>query len=204
MEIYFDAYDVTDQRKRRAKLSHLGGKQLQRVYDNLPDGDKIPLVATKVNWYDIAVEKLDAYFEPGRQYILERCRLRKIKQERNERFSHFVMRIRQQLSDCGLEKYSVEVKEVLTEIFVIDTIVEGCVSDELRRRILQKDRSLSEIVEMGAMMEGVEQQIRDIGTLKSPDTTEKGFSSEVGTKYEEQDVVREPKYNVQSQFFETQ
>ncbi|XP_062557585.1 uncharacterized protein LOC134222456 [Armigeres subalbatus] len=175
LEIYFDAYDVSDQRKMRAKLLHLGGKQLQRVYENLPDNNKIPLVSTKENWYDVAVEKLDAYFEPGRQYILERCRLRKIKQEKNERFSHFVMRIRQQLSDCGFEKYSSEVKDVLTELFVIDTIVEGCLSDELRRRILQNDRSLSEIVEMGAMMEGVEQQIKDIGSLNSTDTTEKVF-----------------------------
>lgn len=175
LEIYFEAYDVTDQRKMRAKLLHFDGQQLQRVYENLPDSDKIPLVAIKTNCYDIAVDKLDAYFEPGRQYILERCRMRNIKQEQNERFSHFVMRIRQQLSDCGLEKYSAEVKEVLTEIFMIDTIVEGCSSDELRRRILQKDRLLSEIVEMGAMMEGVEQQIKDIGTLKTPDTAEKIF-----------------------------
>ncbi|XP_055644332.1 uncharacterized protein LOC129780284 [Toxorhynchites rutilus septentrionalis] len=171
LEIYFDAYDITDQRKMRATLLHLGGQQLQRVYESLPDSDKLPIVATKANWYDVAIEKLDAYFEPGRQYILERCRLRSIKQERNERFSHFVMRIRQQLSDCGFEKYSAEIKEVLTVIFIIDTIIEGCVSDELRRRILQKDRSLSEIIEMGAMMEGIEQQIKDIDKLKTQNHT---------------------------------
>ena len=55
----------------RAKLFHFGGKQLQRVYENLPDIDKLPLVSTQSNWYDFAVAKLDEYFEPGRQYILE-------------------------------------------------------------------------------------------------------------------------------------
>lgn len=170
LEIYFEAYDVTDQRKMRAKLLHFGGKQLQRVFDSLPEKDKIPTVATTANWYDLAVDKLDQYFEPGRQYILERCRLRKIKQESNERFSHFVLRIRQHLADCGLDKYGADIREVLTEIFIIDVIVEGCASDELRRRILQKDRSLPEIEELGAMMEGVDQQIKDLGMMKTPDS----------------------------------
>lgn len=169
LEIYFVAYDVTDQRKMRALLLHFGGKQLQCVFDSLPEKDKLPIVATTANWYDVAVSKLDQYFEPGRQYILERCRLRKIKQESGERFSHFVLRIRQHLANCGLEKYGAEVKEVLSEIFMIDVIVEGCASDELQRRILQKDRSLAEIEELGAMMEGVNQQIKDLGMMKTPE-----------------------------------
>ncbi|KXJ68118.1 hypothetical protein RP20_CCG005609 [Aedes albopictus] len=149
----------------RAKLLHFGGKQLQRVYENLPDADKLPLISTNPNWYDYAVAKLDEYFEPGRQYILERCRLRKMRQEKNERFAHFVLRIRQQLGDCGLEKYTADVREVLTEIYVIDVIVEGCASEELRRRILQKDITLAEVESMGAMMEGVEQQVNDFTSL---------------------------------------
>lgn len=165
LEIYFEAYDVSDQKKMRAKLLHFGGKQLQRVYENLPDADKLPLVSTKSNWYDHAIAKLDEYFEPGRQYILERCRLRKMRQEKNERFAHFVLRIRQQLGDCGLEKYAADVREVLTEIYVIDVIVEGCASEELRRRILQKDITLAEVESMGAMMEGVEQQVNDFTCL---------------------------------------
>ncbi|XP_062538768.1 uncharacterized protein K02A2.6-like [Armigeres subalbatus] len=165
LEIYFDAYDIADQRKMRAKLLHFGGKQLQRVYENLPDVDKLPIVSIKANWYDVAVSKLDEYFEPGRQYILERSRLRKIRQEKNERFTHFVLRIRQQLADCGLEKYSPEAREVLTEIFMIYIIVEGCISEELRRRILQRDATLAEVEAMGAMMEGVEQQMSDLTSI---------------------------------------
>lgn len=71
LEIYFEAYDITDQKKMRAKLLHFGGKQLQQVYESLPDVDKLPLISTKPNWYDVAVSKLDDFFEPGRQYILE-------------------------------------------------------------------------------------------------------------------------------------
>ncbi|XP_055591180.1 uncharacterized protein LOC129743226 [Uranotaenia lowii] len=179
LEVYFEAFDVVDQRKMKALLLHFGGRQLQKVFGNLPDVDKIPLVATKVNWYDLAISKLDDYFEPGRQYILERCRLRKMKQAKNERFSHFMMRIRQQLADCGLEKFSTEVREILTEIFLTDAIVEGCESEELRRRILQKDRSLAELEELGAMMEGVEQQMKDISSLNPNESNiEKVFKVE--------------------------
>ncbi|XP_062557808.1 uncharacterized protein LOC134222664 [Armigeres subalbatus] len=167
LEIYFEAFSISDQKVMRAKLLHFGGKQLQRVYANLPDVDKLPLVSTQQNWYDVAIEKFDEFFEPGRQYILERCRLRKIRQEKNERFAHFVMRIRQQLADCGLERYAVDVRSVLTEIFVVDIIVEGCASEELRRRILQKDVTLAEVEEMGSMMEGVEQQVKDLSSLTS-------------------------------------
>lgn len=167
LQIYFEAYGISDQKVMRAKLLHFGGKQLQRVYENLPNVNKIPLVSTQDNWYDVAVGKFDEFFEPGRQFILERCRLRKIRQEKNERFAHFVMRIRQQLADCGLEKYSTEVRSVLTEIFMVDIIVEGCASEELRRRILQRDATLAEVEEIGSMMEGVEQQVKDLSSLKA-------------------------------------
>ncbi|XP_055612924.1 uncharacterized protein K02A2.6-like [Uranotaenia lowii] len=162
----------------RANLLHLGGSQLQRVYNSLPDVDKISLVATKPNFYDTAVNKLQEYFEPGRQCVLGRRRLRTITQEKNERFAHFLLRLRQQLPDCGLDQYSIEVQEVLTEILLIDAIIEGCSSDELRRRILQKDRALVEIEEIGSMLENVEQQVKDFGQMSSEKQPEKVFQVE--------------------------
>lgn len=181
LEIYFEAYGISDQKVMRAKLLHFGGKQLQNVYANLPDVDKLPVVSVQLNWYDAAIAKFDEFFEPGRQYILERCRLRKIRQGNNERFAHFVMRIRQQLADCGLERYSADVRSVLTEIFVVDIIVEGCASEELRRRILQKDVTLGEVEEMGSMMEGVEQQVKDLSSLTAKET-QSGSAFQVESK----------------------
>ncbi|XP_062537929.1 uncharacterized protein K02A2.6-like [Armigeres subalbatus] len=46
-----------------------------------------------------------------------------------------------------------------------DTIVEGCLSDELRKQILQKDRSVEEIEEIGKSLEGVQKQLRDFGRM---------------------------------------
>ncbi|XP_055622354.1 uncharacterized protein K02A2.6-like [Toxorhynchites rutilus septentrionalis] len=91
-----------------------------------------------------------------------------MKQKEGERFADFVLRLRQQATDCGFDKYSDETRAVLTEIFIIDVIIEGCLSSELRRRILQKDCSLSEIESLGAALESVETQVQDFG-VKSKD-----------------------------------
>lgn len=86
------------------------------------------------------------------------------------RFADFVLRLRQQASDCGFDKYSDECKDILTEIFLTDVIVEGCLSSELRRRILQQDRSLAEIESLGAALEGIETQIQDLGDKSGTQT----------------------------------
>lgn len=85
LECFFDAYDVVDQKKKRAKLLHLGGPQLQRVFQNLPDREKFPMVSTEKQWYDVAINALDAFFQPSRQDCLERHRLRNMKQKEGER-----------------------------------------------------------------------------------------------------------------------
>lgn len=68
LEFYFEAYAISDQRLMKAKLLHLGGIDLQRVFKSLPDHDKVPLVAVEPRVYDIAIQLLDAYFQAGRQY----------------------------------------------------------------------------------------------------------------------------------------
>lgn len=49
LECYFDAYDIKDQKKMRAKLLHLGGPQLQRVFENLPDRENFPVVSVEMS-----------------------------------------------------------------------------------------------------------------------------------------------------------
>lgn len=163
LECYFDAYGIYDQKQRRAKLLHLGGPQLQHVFQNLPDRENFPLVSLEKQWYDVAINALDAFFQPYRQDCLERYKLRQIKQKEGERFADFILRLRQQVSDCGFDKYPGDVKDVLTEIFLIDTVIEGCQSQELRRRILQQDRSLAEIESLGITLEGIDHQVKGFG-----------------------------------------
>lgn len=162
LECYFDAYAITDQRMMKAKLLHLGGVELQRVFRSLPDHDKFPVVALDPKFYDLAIDVLDGYFLPGKQDVIERRKLRQLKQEAGEKFSHYLIRLRQQAANCGFEKYHADVGDVLKEIYLIDIIVENCRSEELRRSILKKDRKLVEIEEIAACVEGTEQQLKDL------------------------------------------
>lgn len=163
LECYFDAYGIVDQKQKRAKLLHLGGPQLQRVFSNLPDRENFPLVSLEKQWYDVAINALDAFFQPYRQDCLERYKLRQVKQKEGERFADFVLRLRQQISDCGFDKYPENVKAILVEIFLTDAVIEGCQSQELRRRILQQDRSFAEVECLGVTLEGIENQVKSFG-----------------------------------------
>lgn len=162
LECYFEAYSVSDQKIKRAKLLHLGGVELQRIFRSLPEHDKTPLVALEPKVYDFAIELLDTYFQAGRQDVIERRKLRKLKQESNEKFSHYVIRLRQQALNCGFEKYGTEVTEILKEIYLVDVIVENCRSDDLRKAILKRDRSIREIEEIAATIEDTDQQMKEL------------------------------------------
>ncbi|XP_062556629.1 uncharacterized protein K02A2.6-like [Armigeres subalbatus] len=166
LEYYFESYQVTDQKMMRSKMLYLGGPQLQRVFNTLEGTEDFPLVLLEKRWYDVAVDRLDAYFKPRKQDVLERHRLRSMKQGSNERFSHYILRLRQQLRECGLEKYSQDVRSVMEEIMMIDVIVEGWSSQELRRKILEKDQSLYDIEVLGESLESVRIQEQELKTGK--------------------------------------
>lgn len=65
---------------------------------------------------------------------------------------------------CGFEKYSKSTRQILSELMITDVIVEGCQSNELRRRMLMKDRTLEEIEEIAVSLEGLDSQIQDLAT----------------------------------------
>lgn len=113
LQCYFDSYEITDQKLMRAKMLHLGGPQLQKVFRSLDGTEDFPEELVEKPWYDAAIEKLDAYFKPRRQDVLERHKLRNMKHAPNERFAHFVLRLRQQMQDCGFEKYRPKVRRII-------------------------------------------------------------------------------------------
>lgn len=169
LECYFAAYEITEQFAMRAKLLHLGGPALQRVFKNLKDREHVPLVALQPKWYDLAVERLDEFFEPRHQSTSERRKLRLMKQRPGERFADFIIRLKQQVVECGFEKYGSEMSEALSEIYLTDAVVEGCSSNEVRRRILMKDLSFHEIEALGIAQESVDKQVEDMSPAQPPE-----------------------------------
>ncbi|XP_058827492.1 uncharacterized protein LOC131687431 [Topomyia yanbarensis] len=92
-----------------------------------------------------------------------------MKQKSCERYADFVIRLKQQVSQCGFEKYDAEVSNILSDIYMIDAMVEGCSSNEVRRRVLLMDLSCPEIEDLGIAQESVDQQIEEIATDKPPE-----------------------------------
>ncbi|XP_055527538.1 uncharacterized protein K02A2.6-like [Wyeomyia smithii] len=173
LKYFFEASQVSNQKIMRSKMLHLGGPQLQKVFSSLEGTDDFPSVVLEKRWYDLAIERLDAYFKPRRQDVLERHRLRCMKQGPNERFSHYVLRLRQQPRDCGLEKSTAEVRAIMEEIMLVDVIVEGCTSQKLRRKILEKDQSLSDIEALGESLKSFRIQEQELKAGKA--LIESGF-----------------------------
>ncbi|XP_041786627.1 uncharacterized protein K02A2.6-like [Anopheles merus] len=177
LECYFAAYNVTDQTEKKAKLLHLGGPALPRVFKNLKDHDHVSLVMLEPRWYDQAVEKLDEFFGPQYQATTERRNLRMMKQKPGERFAEYLIRLKQQASQCGFDKYSKEVASTLRDIYLTDAVVQGCSSNEVRRKILQKNLKFSEIEDMGVAQESIDNQTAEMAAGPS---SEKVFKIEHG------------------------
>ncbi|XP_058817493.1 uncharacterized protein K02A2.6-like [Topomyia yanbarensis] len=139
LESFFVAQRIESQRDKRAQLAYLGGPGLQNLLRLLPLADRVPHVTQDPPYYDVAVSCLNEYFEPFRRKIYERHLFHKIVQDREERFTDFVMRLRKQIARCNYD-------QSVTDQLIADRITTGCLSDELRTKLLQKDRSLEEIV----------------------------------------------------------
>lgn len=153
LESYFVVHNVECQRDKRAHLAYLGGPGIQRLLNFTPAANKVPHVSPDPPFYDVAIQCLNEHFEPFRRKTYERHLFHKMEQNQGERFSDFVMRLRKQMTRCG---YSEKVSEDL----IADRIAAGCNSDELRQKLLQKDRPLSKILAMGSSSEEVGKQAR--------------------------------------------
>jgi len=82
--------------------------------------------------------------------VYERHVFRKIRQEVNESVGQFISKLRQQVAKCDFADADTE---------MCDQIIEHCTSDELRRKLLEKNNlNLSEIIEEAKRFELVTQQ----------------------------------------------
>lgn len=173
IDIYFEANDVSDAKKKKQKLLHLGGPELQEVYFSFPEtkvtimgADGKPVLDDKgketfLDEYGTIIFQLDNFFAPRLNITYERHVLRGIRQGENEQFEDFCVRIRNQIQKC--EYCS---KDADRE--VIQQIVEGCKSKQLRTRLLETERTLLEATNLGRTLEDIGKQSRSF----EPEPTE--------------------------------
>lgn len=151
LEFYLIAINAIDTEKKRAILLHVGGLTLQEIYHNIPDVEE-PDIAVDV--YKSAIKKLDDYFAPKQSKVYERHLFRLLKQEQNEKFEKFLVRLRNQSKKC---------KFVNEEDNLIDQIVEKCSSKDLRKKVLTwgDDVTLDKIITQANAIETVDRQLDD-------------------------------------------
>lgn len=137
-------------------LLHYAGTKVQSIFANLP-----PRPPPETNWgplasgyvpapkddYEDAVERLQNFFAPKRNDGYERHVFRQMKQKPNERIDVFAMRLRMQAEKCCFENQ--------LETNIIDQITSGCLSNEIRRKILSSKGDLNEIMNLVRIEETV-------------------------------------------------
>lgn len=165
LECYFESEKIEGQYEKRSKLLYLGGSDLRDIYDNLPEVETVSLVLRNPPYYDAAIAKLNAHFEPYRRRNYERHLFRQITQKSSERFADFVLRLRTQVKRCEYDK---------PEEMILDQIVEKCSSEKLRQKLLERDMLLREVEGLGTTMEESERKMKEFTkNLSSNDTISK-------------------------------
>ena len=152
IQILITAKGVTDPKQKEAILLHVGGMRLQEVYFTLPD-------LTQDGWADLdayekAVKKLDAYFAPKVNEAYERHKFRKLKQQQGESVAHFVSKLRVQSDLCNFTNTAEGEKNVR------DQLIDGCISDKLKKLLLEKgnDLTLEKAISIANSLELVQRQ----------------------------------------------
>lgn len=164
LESYFESEKIVSQYDKRSKLLYLGGTDLRDVYDNLPDTAQVSHALKDPPYYDVAISKLDAHFEPFRRRTYERHQFRQISQNSSERFSDFVLRLRAQVKRCEYDKPGE---------MIVDQIVEKCLSSKLKQKMLKRDMSLEEVEALGSSLEESEKKVKEFNNITSKSEIQK-------------------------------
>lgn len=107
------------------KSSTVMVNQPRQVYDG---NDGSAHCSYTQNVFKVAISKLDSYFAPKQSKVYERHTFRLLKQEPDEKFEKFLVRLRKQA-----EKYQFASRDEN----IIDQVTEKCHLPELRKKILQ-------------------------------------------------------------------
>lgn len=151
--IYIDAAGIDKNEKKKASLLHFGGQELQEIFYNIPDPNTED-GGLRRDVFQVALAKLDSYFSPKQSKVYERHLFRQVKQELNEKFEKFLIRLRQQADKCQFHN---------KEEHIIDQIIEKGSSSELRKKILRAgdEMTLDKIIIEANSLEAVNRQLED-------------------------------------------
>lgn len=168
-QIYTDAEEITSSLKKRNKLLHIGGPQLQEVAYSIPGAIEDFDEKKNNDVFKILVEKLNNHFTPKRNSVFERHIFRSLNVIEGETFNQFTLRLRQQMAKCifGSTKSEIE------NICLIDKIIDEWAPLELKRKLLEKEYDLEEIIQLCQADEQIKKQSQSMQPTSNLDSVNK-------------------------------
>ncbi|XP_053954513.1 uncharacterized protein K02A2.6-like [Anastrepha ludens] len=149
------------------------GPHLQEVIFNTPGTLVEADAENKVDVFKVLVEKLNNYFTPKRNSTFERHLFRSIAPLEGEPFNKFVLRLRHQSSKCCFG----ETKSEIEDIALKDKIIDSWASVDLRKRLLEKEQSLNEIIETCQINEQIQKQSQSMISKQDSEVVNKVYST---------------------------
>ncbi|XP_077869261.1 uncharacterized protein LOC144360343 [Saccoglossus kowalevskii] len=136
-EFYIVGKGVKDDNQKRALLLHCAGMDVQDLFEtlvdpgpgNLPEGQQ-----DDADNYENALRTLNAYFIPQLNAIYKRHVFRQIKQEEGKTIDQFISRLQRQAQNCEFTDTDEQIR---------DQVIDKCKSSLLRRKLLEKGKSLT-------------------------------------------------------------
>ena len=174
LENLFDALDITQDKRKRALLLHYAGEQVHDIFDaesgltathtsqNTADtstsggGTSSSGTQPDPGTYAGASALLTNYFAPKRNKHMEVYTFRSCKQRPDQPLEDYVTELRRLAQSCS---FSDPDNEILCQL------IQHCSSKRLRRRaLMEPQKSLTDIVQLGRMLEEADRQAEEMET----------------------------------------
>ena len=161
--LYLNSEDITDNVKKKNKLLHLAGPQLQEVIYSFPGALVEQNIDKSNDVYQIVVDKLHSHFSPVRNSTFERHLFRNMKVMPGENLNKFIIRLRLQLEKCSFGNTAKE----CAQISLKDKLIDEWAPVELKKLLLEKELSLDEVIDKCFVHEEVSVQSKVMTTVVS-------------------------------------
>ena len=123
-ELFVEGKGITNHGQKKALLLHTAGMNVQDIFFTLPEETE------GTNSYVKAVNALNKHFKPQANVLYERLVFRETKQTVSETIEQYVTRLWQKAHTCDFGDSCEEQ--------IRDQVISGCVSHNLRLKLLQK------------------------------------------------------------------
>lgn len=179
LENLFVAMNVDSNKRKKALLLHYAGDEVFEIHQTLPDtGNENDYAASKT--------ALNGYFKPQLNTEFEVFEYRQMKQKDSETVDEFATRLRQKADHCNFDDNNKEIKS---------QIIQGCKSAKLRRKALQENLTLANLLLTARQMELANEQA---GKMEKDSYEETNTVKNKNKQIPKQKVFKRKQYGVPS------